>query len=212
ERRGSDTKSDGAEGIDGKLESHVPGKLEKQVRFLVFSTKIRKEALFCYTKNRGWLYFGLEIQYCHYVIIRLRHFTYRVSLYVGASRLFSGSMDNSLNVTKQFMPMKFQILIDSDFSCSTFNGAYLEKAVAYKDNFSGFFLAAAEKGQQFAMPLLRIALQSPAGAARGQLIFKDLSRLKRFNSEEAIEYGLIIVRPPRIKDEAPLQDETSGLG
>uniref|UniRef100_M4CEU9 Uncharacterized protein n=1 Tax=Brassica campestris TaxID=3711 RepID=M4CEU9_BRACM len=43
-------------------------------------------------------------------------------------------------------------------------------------------------------------------------IFKDLSRLKRFNSEEAIEYGLIIVRPPRIKDEAPLQDETSGLG
>ncbi|CAN6826684.1 unnamed protein product [Brassica oleracea] len=38
-------------------------------------------------------------------------------------------------------------------------------------------------GQRFAMPLLRIALQSPAGAARGQLIFKDLSRLKRFNSE-----------------------------
>ncbi|KAG2277579.1 hypothetical protein Bca52824_060134 [Brassica carinata] len=66
-------------------------------------------------------------------------------------------------------------------------------------------------GQRFAMPLLRIALQSPAGAARGQ-IFKDLSRLKRFNSEEAIEYGLIIVRPPRIKDDVPLQDETSGLG
>ncbi|KAH0904952.1 hypothetical protein HID58_044455, partial [Brassica napus] len=72
----------------------------------------------------------------------------------------------------------------------------------------GFLLAAAEKGQRFAMPLLRIALQSPAGAARGQLIFKDLSRLKRFNSEEAIEYGLIIVRPPRFKDHAPLQDET----
>ncbi|CAN6824845.1 unnamed protein product [Brassica oleracea] len=64
------------------------------------------------------------------------------------------------------------------------------------------------QGQRFAMPLLRIALQSPAGAARGQLSFKDLSRLKRFNSEEAIEYGLIIVRPPRIKDDAPLQDET----
>ncbi|CDY69283.1 BnaCnng62830D [Brassica napus] len=87
-----------------------------------------------------------------------------------------------------------------------------------------FLLAAAEKGQRFAMPLLRIALQSPAGAARGQAddiqneanlrkrIFKDLSRLKRFNSEEAIEYGLIIVRPPRIKDDVPLQDETSGLG
>ncbi|CAF2156864.1 unnamed protein product [Brassica napus] len=43
-------------------------------------------------------------------------------------------------------------------------------------------------------------------------IFKDLSRLKRFNSEEAIEYGLIIVRPPCIKDDAPLQDESSGLG
>uniref|UniRef100_A0A0D3B3J5 Uncharacterized protein n=1 Tax=Brassica oleracea var. oleracea TaxID=109376 RepID=A0A0D3B3J5_BRAOL len=40
------------------------------------------------------------------------------------------------------------------------------------------------------------------------MIFKDLSRLKRFNSEEAIEYRLIIVRPPRIKDDAPLQDET----
>ncbi|CDY37367.1 BnaC02g33850D [Brassica napus] len=58
------------------------------------------------------------------------------------------------------------------------------------------------------MPLLRIALQSPAGAARGQLIFKDLSRLKRFNSEEAIEYRLIIVRPLHIKDDAPLQDES----
>ncbi|CAN6856199.1 unnamed protein product [Brassica oleracea] len=71
-------------------------------------------------------------------------------------------------------------------------------------------------GQRFAMPLLRIALQSPAGAARGRClrkrIIKDLSRLKRFNSEEAIEYGLIIVIPPRIKDDAPLQDETSGLG
>uniref|UniRef100_A0A0D2ZYJ0 Uncharacterized protein n=1 Tax=Brassica oleracea var. oleracea TaxID=109376 RepID=A0A0D2ZYJ0_BRAOL len=40
------------------------------------------------------------------------------------------------------------------------------------------------------------------------MIVKDLSRLKRFNSEEAIEYRLIIVRPPRIKDDAPLQDET----
>ena len=45
-------------------------------------------------------------------------------------------------------------------------------------------------------------------------IFKDLSRVKRFNAEEAVEYGLIdkIVRPPRIKDDAPRQDETSGLG
>ena len=45
-------------------------------------------------------------------------------------------------------------------------------------------------------------------------IFKDLSRVKRFNAEEAMEYGLIdkIVRPPRIKADAPRQDETSGLG
>ncbi|KAF2559403.1 hypothetical protein F2Q68_00013292 [Brassica cretica] len=112
-------------------------------------------------------------------------------------------------------------------------------------NLAGFLLAAGEKGQRFAMPLSRIALTSPAGAARGQAddiqneakelsrirdylfnelakntgqpvetIFKDLSRVKRFNAEEAVEYGLIdkIVRPPRIKDDAPRQDETSGLG
>ncbi|CAN6980970.1 unnamed protein product [Brassica oleracea var. botrytis] len=132
-------------------------------------------------------------------------------------------MDNSLNVTKQFMPMKFQILIDSDFSCSTFNGAYLEKAVAYKDNFSGSLSQLYHHlafGQQFAMPLLRIALHK--GAFKDKRLPLQLTSqkyrtacgkgLKRFNSEEAIEYGLIIVRPPRIKDEAPLQDETSGLG
>ncbi|CAF2082831.1 unnamed protein product [Brassica rapa subsp. narinosa] len=112
-------------------------------------------------------------------------------------------------------------------------------------NLAGFLLAAGEKGQRFAMPLSRIALTSPAGAARGQAddiqneakelsrirdylfnelakntgqpvetIFKDLSRVKRFNAEEAMEYGLIdkIVRPPRIKADAPRQDETSGLG
>ncbi|KAF3493467.1 hypothetical protein DY000_02057820 [Brassica cretica] len=99
-----------------------------------------------------------------------------------------------------------------------------------------------KNGQRFAMPLSRIALTSPAGAARGQAddiqneakelsrirdylfnelanntgqpaerIFKDLSRVKRFNAEEAMEYGLIdkIVRPPRIKADAPRQDETS---
>ena len=42
-------------------------------------------------------------------------------------------------------------------------------------------------------------------------VFKDLSRVKRFNAEEAIEYGLI-VRPPRIKEDAPRQDESAGLG
>ncbi|KAJ0724729.1 putative endopeptidase Clp [Helianthus annuus] len=40
--------------------------------------------------------------------------------------------------------------------------------VGYAHNLAGFLLAAGEKGQQFAMPLSRVALESPAGAARGQ--------------------------------------------
>jgi len=42
----------------------------------------------------------------------------------------------------------------------------------------------------------------------------DLSRMKRFNSQEAVEYGLVdrIVRPPRIKADAPRQDAGTGLG
>ncbi|XP_010546211.1 PREDICTED: ATP-dependent Clp protease proteolytic subunit-related protein 2, chloroplastic [Tarenaya hassleriana] len=112
-------------------------------------------------------------------------------------------------------------------------------------NLAGFLLAAGEKGYRFAMPLSRIALESPAGAARGRAddvrneanellrirdylfrelanntgqpvekIYKDLSRVKRFNAEEAMEYGLIdkIFRPPTIKDNAPRRDETAGLG
>ncbi|KAI3468859.1 hypothetical protein Pfo_025522 [Paulownia fortunei] len=117
--------------------------------------------------------------------------------------------------------------------------------VGYAYNLAGFLLAAGEKGNRFAMPLSRIALQSPAGAARGQAddirneadellrirdylfkelsqktgqpiekIHKDLSRVKRFNAQEALEYGLIdrIVRPPRIKADAPRKDSTAGLG
>ncbi|KAK0587997.1 hypothetical protein LWI29_032465 [Acer saccharum] len=97
----------------------------------------------------------------------------------------------------------------------------------------------------FAMPLSRIALQSPAGAARGQAddirneanelirikdylygelakktgqplekINQDLRRMKRFNAEEALEYGLIdrIVRPHRIKADAPRKEASTGLG
>ncbi|KAK4761572.1 hypothetical protein SAY87_029456 [Trapa incisa] len=117
--------------------------------------------------------------------------------------------------------------------------------VGYAYNLAGFLLAAGEKGQRFAMPLSRVALQSPAGSARGQAddirneadellrirdylfnelakktgqpverIYKDLSRMKRFNAQEALEYGLIdrIVRPPRIKADAPRKDNVAGLG
>lgn len=117
--------------------------------------------------------------------------------------------------------------------------------VGYAYNLAGFLLAAGEKGHRFAMPLSRIALQSPAGAARGQAddiqneanellrirdylynelakntgqpaekIYKDLGRLKRFNAQEALEYGLIdrVVRPPRIKADAPRKDSNEGLG
>ncbi|KAF3448424.1 hypothetical protein FNV43_RR09137 [Rhamnella rubrinervis] len=117
--------------------------------------------------------------------------------------------------------------------------------VGYAYNLAAFLLAAGEKGNRFAMPLSRIALQSPAGAARGQAddirneanellrirdylfnelanktgqpverITKDLRRMKRFNSQEALEYGLIdrVVRPPRIKADAPSKDAGTGLG
>lgn len=117
--------------------------------------------------------------------------------------------------------------------------------VGYAYNLAGFLLTAGEKGNRFAMPLSRIALQSPAGAARGQAddiqneanellrirdylfgelakktgqpvekINKDLSRMKRFNAQEALDYGLIdrIVRPPRIKADAPRKDPGPGLG
>lgn len=45
-------------------------------------------------------------------------------------------------------------------------------------------------------------------------INKDLSRMKRFNAQEALEYGLIdrVVRPPRIKADAPRKDAGTGLG
>ncbi|KAK0586838.1 hypothetical protein LWI29_013182 [Acer saccharum] len=119
------------------------------------------------------------------------------------------------------------------------------QCVGYAYNLAAFLLVAGEKGHRFAMPLSRIALQSPAGAARGQAddirneanelirikdylygelakktgqplekINQDLRRMKRFNAEEALEYGLIdrIVRPPRIKADAPRKEAGTGLG
>ncbi|KAK8341944.1 hypothetical protein V6Z11_A08G202600 [Gossypium hirsutum] len=61
--------------------------------------------------------------------------------------------------------------------------------VGYAYNLAGFLLAAGEK------------------------INKDLSRMKRFNAQQALEYGLIdrIVRPPRIKADAPRKDVGAGL-
>ncbi|GMP96027.1 hypothetical protein CsSME_00044850 [Camellia sinensis var. sinensis] len=45
-------------------------------------------------------------------------------------------------------------------------------------------------------------------------INKDLSQMKPFNAEEALEYGLIdrVVRPPCIKADAPRKDAGTGLG
>lgn len=112
--------------------------------------------------------------------------------------------------------------------------------VGYAYNLAGFLLAAGEKGNRVAMPLSRIALQSPAGAARGQAddvhneanellrirdylfgelakktgqpiekINNDFSRMKRFNAQEALDYGLIdrILRPSRIKPLAPQKNQ-----
>jgi ATP-dependent Clp protease protease subunit len=45
-------------------------------------------------------------------------------------------------------------------------------------------------------------------------IAQDLSRIKRFGAQEALDYGLIdrIVRPRRIKPDAPKKQSTVGLG
>ncbi|XP_050230278.1 ATP-dependent Clp protease proteolytic subunit-related protein 2, chloroplastic [Mercurialis annua] len=117
--------------------------------------------------------------------------------------------------------------------------------VGFAYNLAGFILAAGEKGNRSAMPLSRVALQSPAGAARGQAddirneanellrikdylynelakhtgqpaekINKDLSRMKRFNAQEALDYGLIdrIIRPPAVDADSASRDPSFGLG
>ncbi|KAH1106326.1 hypothetical protein J1N35_010094 [Gossypium stocksii] len=67
--------------------------------------------------------------------------------------------------------------------------------VGYAYNLAGFLLAAGEKGNRFAMPLSSVALQSPAGAARGQAddIRNDANELLRIRdylfNELAINTG-----------------------
>ncbi|CAA7410860.1 unnamed protein product [Spirodela intermedia] len=119
------------------------------------------------------------------------------------------------------------------------------QCVGYAYNLAAFLLAAGEKGSRVGMPLSRVALQSPAGAARGQAddirneanellrirdylftelskktgqpvdkITKDLSRMKRFTAQEALDYGLIdrVLRPARIKADAPRKEQPAGTG
>lgn len=45
-------------------------------------------------------------------------------------------------------------------------------------------------------------------------VHKDLSRMKRFNAQEALEYGLIdrIIRPSRAKADPPRKEPAGGLG
>ncbi|KAK8614521.1 hypothetical protein V6N13_068321 [Hibiscus sabdariffa] len=97
--------------------------------------------------------------------------------------------------------------------------------VGYAYNLAGFLLAAGEKGNRFAMPLSRIALQSPAGAARGQAddIQNEANELLRIRdylfNELAKNTGQSVetkqnndeFRPPRINADAPRKDAGTGL-
>ncbi|KAL8114492.1 hypothetical protein AgCh_021374 [Apium graveolens] len=99
--------------------------------------------------------------------------------------------------------------------------------VGYAYNLAGFLLAAGEKlctsrprlMSNEANELLRIRdyLFKELSQKTGQpeeKIYNDLSRMKRFNAQEALEYGLIdrIVRPPRIKADAVSRNAGTGLG
>nr|XP_010934693.1 ATP-dependent Clp protease proteolytic subunit-related protein 2, chloroplastic isoform X2 [Elaeis guineensis] len=97
------------------------------------------------------------------------------------------------------------------------------QCVGYAYNLAGFLLAAGEKADDIrneANELLRIKdyLFGELAKKTGQpveKINKDLSRMKRFNAQEALEYGLIdrILRPARIKADAPRKEQAgAGLG
>ncbi|GJY14824.1 ATP-dependent Clp protease proteolytic subunit-related protein 2, chloroplastic [Tanacetum coccineum] len=58
-------------------------------------------------------------------------------------------------------------------------GGDLDHCVGYAYNLAGFLLAAGEKGQRFAMPLSRIALESPTRAACGDDIQNEVNELLR---------------------------------
>ncbi|KAM0061932.1 putative endopeptidase Clp [Helianthus debilis subsp. tardiflorus] len=88
--------------------------------------------------------------------------------------------------------------------------------VGYPYNLADFLLAAGEKAydiQNEANELLRIRdyLFKELAEKTGQpveQVHKDLSRIKRFNAKEALDYGLIdrIIRPPHIKADAPRKE------
>ncbi|KAM7525644.1 hypothetical protein LguiA_015546 [Lonicera macranthoides] len=64
--------------------------------------------------------------------------------------------------------------------------------LGYANNLAGFILAAGEKGRRSVMPLARIAIQPPAGSARGQSDdisneTKELSRIRDYLYKEMAE-------------------------
>nr|CAD1830125.1 unnamed protein product [Ananas comosus var. bracteatus] len=178
------------------------------------------------------------------VIFIGQHIDEEFSNQVLATMLYLDSIESSKScICTSMVQEEIMAIYDT---MQSLKSAVATQCVGYAYNLAGFLLAAGEKGSRVAMPLSRIALQSPAGAARGQAddirneanellrirdylfgelakktgqpvekINKDLSRLKRFTAQEALDYGLIdrILRPARIKADAPRKEKAgAGLG
>ncbi|XP_062232906.1 ATP-dependent Clp protease proteolytic subunit-related protein 2, chloroplastic-like [Phragmites australis] len=151
-----------------------------------------------------------------------------------ASMLYLDSIDNTKKIILYINGpggdlMPCMALYDTMLSLKSHISTH---CLGFAFDLAGFILAAGEKGSRTGMPLCRISLQSPAGAARGQAddieneaneliciknylygklaehtghpvekIHEDLARVKRFDAEGALEYGIIdcIIMPSRIK-------------